>query len=278
MRKRTVVGSVVGALAVAGFAVPASALPASTSTTTVQIQLAGQPVGKVQLTRAGGQLRAHVVLDGVTPGSSHAVELIKGPGSHGPITFPNITANSYGEVNATVTAAASRTPPSLPPGSHLVVLLGPTRVTGPDANLAAQPTAEALVTGPPRPSWHRFVQVTDGLGSLYGDVSLSYDASAHTITVTVTAGGFAPNSYHAAHIHLGSCVEQGPVIYMISDLYANDAGQMVNETRVLTGITSFTAPPQGWYVNIHLGTSANILTAQGTPTVHFRPMLCGDIR
>jgi hypothetical protein len=35
-------------------------------------------------------------------------------------------------------------------------------------------------------------------------------------------------------------------------------------------------PASGWYLNLHQGNSGNIL-ANGSPTINFRPLLCGDI-
>jgi hypothetical protein len=64
---------------------------------------------------------------------------------------------------------------------------------------------------------------------------------------------------------------------MIPDFVANARGALDHQSRTLTGIKSFTPPAQGWYLNIHLGTAANILTKAGNPTLHFRPLLCGDI-
>jgi hypothetical protein len=62
---------------------------------------------------------------------------------------------------------------------------------------------------------------------------------------------------------------------MLMDLNANSQGQVINETRVITGVTS-PVPASGWYLNIHQGDSNTIL-ANGQPTVAFRPLLCADI-
>ena len=35
-------------------------------------------------------------------------------------------------------------------------------------------------------------------------------------------------------------------------------------------------PAHGWYLNIHQGSSATILS-NGQPTIFFRPLLCADI-
>ena len=92
---------------------------------------------------------------------------------------------------------------------------------------------------------------------------MAYDPQARTITVTLTASGLTPGA-HAAHIHVGSCASQGPVQYMLMDFMANSRGQIRAEVRTVTGVT-MPVPATGWYLNLHQGTSSNIL-ANGQPT------------
>jgi hypothetical protein len=63
---------------------------------------------------------------------------------------------------------------------------------------------------------------------------------------------------------------------MLTDFTASQAGQIVNQTRVVSNVTT-PLPATGWYLNLHQGNSGNIL-ANGRPTIDFRPLLCGDIR
>ena len=51
-------------------------------------------------------------------------------------------------------------------------------------------------------------------GTPHGWATVAYDPSARTITVTLTATGLTPGA-HAAHIHIGSCMSQGPVQYTV---------------------------------------------------------------
>jgi hypothetical protein len=106
-----------------------------------------------------------------------------------------------------------------------------------------------------------------------GHATIVYSPSAHTLTVTVQATGLQPG-LHAAHIHSGSCQSQGPVVYMIPDFRAALNGK-INQTRVVTGVTG-PIPPGGWYLNLHMGNSNQILSG-GQPTIYFRPMLCSSI-
>ena len=61
---------------------------------------------------------------------------------------------------------------------------------------------------------------------------------------------------------------------MLPDLVADASGD-IHATRTVTGVK--TPPPaSGWYLNIHLGNSNQIL-AGGNPTLAFQPLLCADI-
>lgn len=68
---------------------------------------------------------------------------------------------------------------------------------------------------------------------------------------------------------------QGPVQYMLMDFMADGQGQIVNQTRTVTGVTS-PVPASGWYLNLHQGNSSNI-AANGAPTINFRPLLCANL-
>ena len=111
-------------------------------------------------------------------------------------------------------------------------------------------------------------------GTPQGGATVVYSGSRHTLTVTVHARGVAPGR-HAAHIHVGSCMSQGPVLYMLRDLIANRRGVIVHAVRVFTGVTT-PIPARGWYLNIHQGNSGDILS-NGQPTIFFRPLLCANI-
>ena len=52
-------------------------------------------------------------------------------------------------------------------------------------------------------------------------------------------------------------------------------GQIANETRTVTGVTSG-IPATGWYLNLHEGDSNNILK-NGQPSIFFRPLLCQNL-
>lgn len=236
--------------------------------------LQSMPTGTVSFLRVRGHLEARVVLYGLTPGSAHDVA-IDDPGMASQLVrFPALTADSTGRVSTTLTSLGAFS--KLPPGSQFVIRLGSAATSGGDA-MAQQPIAETgvLPTRPVPLAVFRFRAVTAGsLIQPAGRTTITYNAAAQTLTVSVTASGLTPGA-HAAHIHLGSCQSQGPVKYMLADFVADAGGNIVNQTRVVTGVSSVPGPG-AWYLNLHLG-GMNQILANGSPTLYFRPMLCTNI-
>ena len=245
------------------------------------LHLDGMPAGAVRIWRnSQGRLEARLAVYGLTPGSSHNAS-IDGPKST-PLTpevrFPAFTADSMGRANVTLTATSSTG--ALASGSRFSIRLGSYA-----SNAAKNLPAEELIAGsgflPASPrgvlsGLHpRSFGATGGYqGRLHGWVKIAYNANTQTLSVTVTAYGLAPGA-HAAHIHLGSCQQQGAVKYMLMDFQANSDGSIINQTRTVKPVTP--APPHtGWYLNLHLGNGGDIL-AKGMPTLNFRPELCGDV-
>jgi len=239
---------------------------------TAYLQLQAMPSGTVSFgTDGSGHLTATVNAFGLTPGSSHTVQLRLG---NTVVTqFSTLTANSVGQASATLDSTFSG---SAPNGSRLVVLNGVKAQNAVSGEVIAEtpnvneggPTGTLPLTG------IVFNSQGTGFGIPAGAASVTYSPSAKTLTVNVTASGVTPG-FHAAHIHLGSCQSQGPVQYMLNDFTANSSGQIVNETRHVTGVTSG-IPATGWYLNLHQGTSQNILK-NGQPTIFFRPLLCANL-
>lgn len=241
--------------------------------------LGAMPTGTVSLERGTqGRLHAHVDMFGLTPGSSHNLT-IDGPGRAGPVvSFPAVTASSGGQIDTTVTSAGRAG--ALPPLSRFVIREGSyTGQPGGDS-LAAEPIAESgLLPLRVRSGVFAFHPVTVGpngvvTGQPAGRATITYDAAAQTLTVNVTAYGLNPGP-HAAHIHLGSCQNQGAVKYMLADFTADTSGDVIDQTRVVTGVTSVPGPGN-WYLNLHQG-GMNQILANGAPTLSFRPMLCANI-
>jgi len=245
------------------------------------LHLGGMPAGVVRVWRTQqGRLEARLAVYGLTPGSSHNAS-IDGPRST-PLTpevaFPAFTADSMGRANVTLTATRSTGP--LASGSRFSIRLGSYA-----SNAAKNQPAEELIAGsdllPASPQGvlsglhpRSFGAAGSYQGRLHGWAKIAYSPNTQTLSVTVTAYGLAPGA-HAAHVHLGSCQQQGAVKYMLTDFQANSDGIIVNQTRTVGPVSP--APPRtGWYLNLHLGNSGDIL-AKGMPTLNFRPELCGDV-
>jgi hypothetical protein len=237
---------------------------------TTHVQLAPMPQGTVTFSPGeGGVANVTVNAFGLTPGSSHAVELVNGSGQV-VTTFSPLTANSAGQAdNETLS-------------SNYTGALGSWRVVVLNGTAGDPVSAEPIARTGRYDDGQRTYQLTpveagsSGLsyGTPQGSAVVTYDPNAQTISVTVNASGLTPGA-HAAHIHVGSCRSQGAVQYMLMDFTANADGQIENQTQVVTNVTT-PLPASGWYLNLHQGNSGNIL-ANGSPTINFRPLLCGDI-
>jgi len=234
--------------------------------TVIGLQLRAMPAGRVLLFRdEGNNLSVQVTAFGFTPGSAHVVELVRG---HRVITEFNrtLTANAAGQAGGI--DLSSTFGGAVPPGSRVVILDG----TAGDP-VSAEPIAQSSPAWPGEATYNLHA-VEAGQGAPRGNAVLVYDPARQTISVTVTASGLTPGA-HAAHIHLGSCQNQGGVQYMLMDFTANRWGQILDETRTVSGVTS-PVPATGWYLNLHQGDSNTILS-NGQPTIAFRPLLCANI-
>lgn len=262
------------------FGAPAPAPASAASATwrvprnTIVVPLTPQPVGTAKLAIGPtGQVTARLDLTGLAPGTAHTVDVDPGGCSAGEtpiLSFPAVTADGVGNIATTVTSTQT-VHGSLPTDATFAIRTGSD--TGPDAD---KPIGCAQLPW----SWTQTADLriqpqSDELAPLWGQATLTYDASQKTLKLQVRAAGLAPFSQHAAHIHSGSCTSQGPVLYMIPTLFA-DAHGLIDTTDTITGVTS-PPPASGWYVNLHLGNMSQILTAAGNPTILFRPLLCGNI-
>jgi hypothetical protein len=242
-------------------------------TKVVYLQLQAMPSGNVSFgTDGSGNVTLTVDAFGFTPGSSHLVQLLDG--NNFVAQFSTLTANGVGQASATLDSTFNGT---VPAGSRVVIYNGTKATKGtPGGEVIAEspdlfngvPTSPVPLTG------IEFNAQGEGFGIPAGSASVAYSPSAKTLTVTVNASGVSTGN-HAAHIHLGSCQSQGAVLYMLMDFTANSAGQITNESRTVTGVTSG-IPANAWYLNLHQGTSNNILK-NGKPSIFFRPLLCQNI-
>jgi Cu/Zn superoxide dismutase len=226
--------------------------------------LQAMPTGTVTIVKGSqGTVQANVDVYGLTPGSAHSVFLTTKSGRTVP--FSTLTADATGQADTTLTSTGAV---GNVRGDKLVILLG----TAGGGSLADERIGQSGTLSRTGETVSMRSVSPDGMPA--GGTAITYDQSAQTLTITVTAYGLTPGA-HAAHIHLGSCQDQGAVKYMIPDFIADSSGVIVDQTRVVTGVTSFPGPGN-WYLNLHMG-GMNQILANGNPTLYFRPMLCTNI-
>jgi hypothetical protein len=243
--------------------------------------LQSMPTGTVRVWRdMQGMLQIQLDVYGLTPGSTHTVS-IDGPHSTAldpEVTFPAFGADGNGRANAMLTASNSVR--ALQTGSRVSFRLG-TYGDAARPNLPAEELIAQSAVLPDHPDGRVSAVIPRSYGAagnyqgrLHGWAKISYSAATRTLSVTVTAFGLPPGP-HAAHLHQGTCQDQGGVRYMLMDYVANASGDIADQTRTVTGVSA--APPaNGWYLNLHLGDSQTI-EAHGMPTLNFRPELCANI-
>src|SRR2546425_465608 len=176
-----------------------------------RVTLQGMPVGTVTVTSASnGRFQAHVVVTGLTPGSSHdaAIDAPNSGASTHVVRFPSFTADATGGADATLTSL--NTVSNLSAGDRFTIRLGASGGTGGTASVATEVIAQSDVLPTSSSATPLPLQAVDidagghSLGHLGGSATLAFNSAAHTLTVTVNATGLTPGA-HAAHIHLGSC-------------------------------------------------------------------------
>lgn len=246
---------------------------AAPSMAAVPTPLGAMPSGSVTLHRtSSGNLAISMSALGLTPGSAHTVALSTGRcnATSGGSAVRRVQADASGQLQSGFQVSRRQSANA----ASVSLLLGTPASSGGGVN-PDRPIACANIPQSLKGNVQLALRSTLGWGSqLSGSFTVTYDAAAQSLTVDVSARGFVPGSSHAAHIHEGSCQKQGAVVYMLTDLVANASGT-IHATRTVTGVS--TAPPaSGWYLNIHLGNSNQIL-AGGNPTLAFQPLLCGDV-
>ena len=235
-----------------------------TSKITVNFGLTPMPQGQLVISAGKVSLGEY----GFTPGSSHEVAL-SFLGLQVPLA--TVTASATGSVSWSFSPStfqkalhrAGEHSDSTTPSVQLVILNA-----GQGTPVIAQTPA---ISGFGKYPVHA---VEPGWGTIKpGLASISYTPATQTLSVTVDAFGLTPGA-HAAHIHAGSCQQQGGVVYMLMDFIADSHGNINHEIRTVTGVSSVEMSG-GWYLNLHQGNSNNIVS-NGVPTINFRPLLCAN--
>jgi hypothetical protein len=102
----------------------------------------------------------------------------------------------------------------------------------------------------------------------HGSAQLYWSPVSDTLTVTLYVSGLQANTVHPVHIHTGNCLSDGAVIYPLTNVVGNAAGNAVSKT-VISGVRGG-IPATGWYINIHVGPTM-ATPAQGAA------IACGNI-
>ena len=249
------------------------------SSGTGELMLHQMPQGTVTLSQSGnGTAQLRVNVTGLTPGSQHLVEIDR-PNSDAPsIEFGVVAADSAGDADTTL---GSNVPLNeVPSDGHVVIRLG---VSTNDLNrnaVAGEAIAETGQLsgnggGSSQLQLSGVDQNADGQdqGQLGGTATVTYSSSAQTLTISLTATGLVPGA-HTLQVDSGSCQSQGSTLYTPMDFQADSNGNIMNQTRIVSGVSSMPAS-SGWYLELHQGGSGS-LTSNGAPSLNFRPVLCAN--
>lgn len=247
-----------------------AAAPTSSTVNAANAIIKHSPSGTVELTwdHTSHVLTVRLALTGLYPKSVHPAFVSGGScRGAGKTVYPlsNVVADNIGFAN-TITKIKNVTKGIPESGWYVDVRNGP----GMDKEAEAMPISCADISNSTASTSSTATlnqasapdQAAGGLAEL--------TITDNRLAVTVTMKGMAPNSKHAAHIHLGSCVSQGKIVYSLNPVIVNAAGDG-NSTTNIDNVSAI--PRGGWYINIHQGSHVDASTTAQTDT---DPVACGD--
>jgi hypothetical protein len=253
--------------------------PAGSAHGQINVALRTMPSGTATLSWDPNTKRITAAMNafGFTPGAGHAMYIYPGgcAGQNQPPSarFSDIAADPSGDVSQRVLSQPA--PGGIPAGAYLAIHLAPGGALGDSGQVSFTPIACAQIPPGTQPTGPVTLRLAPPAGHTpSGSAQLSYDGVRHTLHVAVRASGLTPNSTHAVHIHNGSCQAQGAVRYGLPDLRADAQGNAALSATV--GNVTDAPPPGGWYINVHFGSSNQILTGN-RPTPLFAPIMCGGV-
>ena len=230
------------------------------------------PSGTVELMwdHSSHLMTVHMALTGLTSLSAHPARIGAGSCKNAGETLYDLsaikaTAIGFADVVTKVKDVSSGIPET---GWHIDVSNGP-GLTSTDQSM----TISCANIFNPTSSTQSSQNVQATLDEAFApNQSVSGTADLNTannqLTVVVALKGLVPHSKHLEHLHAGSCASQGPIKYDLNPIVADASGE-ASTTTVIPNISS--VPRNGWYVNIHLGSSD--LKSQTSND----PFACGDI-
>ncbi len=245
------------------------AAPTSATVNGANAIIRHSPSGTVELTwdHISHILTVQVALTGLYPKSAHPALISSGScKSAGKSVYPlsNVVADTIGFAN-TITKIKGVTSGIPASGWYVDVLNGPGQETPAQGaaiscadvfNTTASASSTATLNETSGPN-----QAASGLATLV--------ITNNRLAVKVTVKGLVPNSKHVAHIHVGSCVSQGKIIYTLNPIVVNAAGDG-NSVTTINNVAAI--PRSGWYINVHQGSHIEATT----PQADVDPLACGD--
>jgi Cu/Zn superoxide dismutase len=209
-------------------------------------------------------------MTGLAPNSIHPMHIHKGScANQGGVVhpLPDLKADANGD--ATIKAAVPGVKEGIPAaGWYLNVHTGPT--LAPANQFRPIACVDLKNASPVMTKVQRIVTAFAPLpgpgNNVTGTATLSFNASAKTLTVHLVLSGLDPNSTHAAHVHRGTCDSQGPVAFPLKNVTGDSSGS----ADVTTTIQSVTPTTEPLYVNVHN-------TADLSTQIGFTPIACGDV-
>jgi hypothetical protein len=253
----------------------------STSTLTTPAAMQGNsatatlkhvPVGNAVLNwnNTNQMLKVEVMLTGLAPNSTHPTRIYEGSCNNqgkALYTLSNVVADAHGVGHATSDISVPKGIPAT--GWYLNVHNGPN--LSPDDQFLPIACGDIVNHDTSLRSPQKVQVSLDSAPSTSKDQNVSGTAhlqiSNHILTVEMTLTNLAPNSEHAAHIHLGTCASQGDVLYPLPTVKADATGKTTMTTTIKNVST---IPANGWYVNVHHSTDISTQTG-------FDPIACGNV-
>ena len=215
-------------------------------------------------------LTVKISLIGLAPTSTHPANIHSGSCvKQGPVVYPlqNVVADARGVGTSTTTINnVAKIPAS---GWYIIVHNGPTLSPG-DQFLPIVCSNLTFTTVSPASALSLQVPLNAAPPASAGETvsgTSQLTLAGRTLAIKLALSGLGPNSKHAAHIHAGSCENQGAVVYPLKPVVADASGK-ANVTTTIANVSSI--PSSGWYVNVHHSTDLSTQTG-------FDPIACGNV-
>jgi hypothetical protein len=255
-----------GAPAVAGLVLAALAGCGGNSggapaTENASAQLSRVPTGTAEISYDAGTQTLTVTMHvtGAAPKVALPSHIHKGScaGPPGDVLYPLTAGKADASGVANVTTMVPNVP-AVPSGAYVHFHTGPTTATASEK--------KSIVCGDLNGQAGTIRLGPNGApgDNPSGSATITRDPGTGRMTVKVVVDGLEPDTSHPAHIHIGSCEAQGPVIVPLNALQADSKGHAEATTTVQN------APDIGtWYVNVHRG--------PGLTGPEFTPITCGNV-